>query len=60
MGPTTRASFFASWWALFSTWWYSPLTSSSHGLEFPEKMMWQTDWVYLTSQRFLKLKNMQK
>jgi hypothetical protein len=38
----------------------SPLTSSSHGPLFPEKMMWQNDWARLTSGRSLKMKNMQK
>jgi hypothetical protein len=32
------------------------LTSSSHGLQFPENMTWQKDWVCLTSKRSLKVK----
>jgi hypothetical protein len=37
-----------------------PIDFSSHGLIFPKKnMMWQKDWVCLTSRRSVKVKNMQ-
>jgi hypothetical protein len=60
MRPTMWARFLATWWDLFSTPWYFPLISSYGGLLFPEKMTWQKDWIYLTSNRSLKVKNMQK
>jgi hypothetical protein len=36
------------------------LTYSSHDPLILEKMMWQKEWVRLTSGRSLKVKNMQK
>jgi hypothetical protein len=49
-----------AWSLLFSSLLCSTLTSSSRDLLFPEKMTWQRFWVHLTSDRSLKLKNMQK
>jgi hypothetical protein len=38
----------------------SPLTFSSHGLLFREKITWQKHWVYLMFEGSLNVKNMQK
>jgi hypothetical protein len=55
--PHHACQFLAAWWVLSSTAWHSLLTSS-HSLLFLAK--WQKDWVRMTSERSLKLKNTQR
>jgi hypothetical protein len=59
-GPTMQPKVGPAWSLLFSSLLRSLLTSSSHNLLFPKKVTWQKVWVHLTSERSLKLKNMQK